>query len=82
MNKQSQALYVLNTNLDTIDLWDALHERLSKANSLAQFVLIDGINDQLNKDLRHYLWALSQFLQEACEIQEALDCYQKKAKIE
>jgi|688.fasta_scaffold531744_1 hypothetical protein len=71
-----QALYILNPQIDSLDLWDALSERLCKASSLTQFALSEDITDSLNTDLRNYLWALRQFIQEACEIYQALGYYQ------
>ncbi len=66
MNNHSP--FILNPNFDYRELTDALNERLNKANALAQFALVGGVSDHVNQAVHNYLWALSQLIEEACEI--------------
>lgn len=75
MTRQNQTLYILNPDCSHLDLEDALSERLTKAKSLAQFALTESMLEHLNKDFQNYLWALNQFIQEACEINHAINAY-------
>jgi hypothetical protein len=61
-------LAILNSEVNAIELNDALYDRLNKAKALAEFALTDSICDQLNDSVRHYLSALSQLIHEAWEI--------------
>lgn len=68
----NHATYILNPDINPIELWDSLCDRLCKADALAQFSLTEGISEHLDHQLKNYLWALSQLIHEAWEINQAL----------
>jgi hypothetical protein len=68
----NQTTYIINPNIDAIELYDTLCDRLSKANALAQFTLTESMGEHLNDDIRNYLWALSQLVYEAWELNQKL----------
>jgi hypothetical protein len=63
--------YILNPIAHNLDLYDALCERLYKSSTLARIALNESFCE-LNDDFRYYLWTLTQLLDEALELNQAI----------
>lgn len=72
MSRSNQATFILNPEINDLELQDALNERLDKASALAQFALTESISDHFNTAVHNYLWTLSQVIYEAWEINQKL----------
>lgn len=75
MTKFNRDVYIINPIAKALELHDALSERLSKANALAQFATTESICEHVNERVQHYLWALSQIIHEAWELNDTLAKY-------
>lgn len=60
--------YIYNKQLDTIDIHDALLERITKADSLIQVGVLDHIMENVGSDVGNYLWVISDLLGEIKEL--------------
>jgi hypothetical protein len=62
------ALFILNKKASDICLKDGLIERISKAKALANIATNEDFLENLDADIRNYLWALSDVLNEVDEL--------------
>ncbi|MDF2867121.1 MAG: hypothetical protein K0S11_591 [Gammaproteobacteria bacterium] len=63
-----EALFILNKKASDICLKDGLIERISKAKALANIATSEDFLENLDADIRNYLWALSDVLNEVDEL--------------
>lgn len=68
----NQNIYILNPNMNALELYDALCDRLNKANALLSYSLGENTLGHLQEEMQYYLWTLDQLLQEALEIGQKL----------
>lgn len=63
-----EALFVFNKEASEICLKDGLIERISKAKALANIATSEDFLENLDADIRNYLWTLSDVLNEVDEL--------------
>lgn len=63
-----QALFTLNKNANETTIRDGLIARISKAKALANIATSEDFLENLDVDIRNYLWALSDVLNELDEL--------------
>ena len=63
-----EALFILNKKAGEICLKDGLIERISKAKALANIATSEDFLENLDADIRNYLWTLSDVLNEVDEL--------------
>lgn len=65
---ETEPLFTLNKNASEMCLKDGLIERISKAKALANIATSEDFLENLDVDIRNYLWALSDVLNEVDEL--------------
>jgi|GEM_PF-2488883 len=63
-----EALFTLNQNAPETSLKDGLIEHISKAKALANIATSEDFLENLDIDIRNYLWTLSDVLNQAYEM--------------
>lgn len=63
---------LLNSETIYLDLFDALYERLAKAEALANIAISEAFTENLTNTVRNYLWTLCNLIREANEINQTL----------
>lgn len=80
MNEDTQyAQLSIETNF--LDLFDALCERLAKAEALANIAMTEAFSENLTNTVRNYLWTLCNLIREASEINQILVNKQTQKKL-
>lgn len=77
MTQDNQFTHKINLETNNLDLFDALCEKLVKAEALANIAITEAFSENLTNTVRNYLWVLCHLIQEACELNQILVNKQK-----
>ena len=69
---RSDFVYIINEKVSSCDLYDALSERIEKAESLMRFSLTEAVYNNVSEDIGNYLLVLSDLLKEIKELNQQL----------
>jgi hypothetical protein len=76
---QPEGLFELNIKASDMCIKDGLIERISKAKALANIATSEDFLENFDKDIRNYLWVLSDILNELDELISLLALRNEKA---
>lgn len=64
--------YILNQEMTAIEVYQALQEHISKANSFAQTGVLDYVMETIGEDMSDFLWVLMDLLTQIKELYDKL----------
>ncbi len=64
--------YIFNTSIDAVDIYQALQERIGKADSLVQMGVLDHVMETLGPEVGNFLWIITDLLSEIKELYDKL----------
>lgn len=64
--------YIFNTQLNPLDVYQALLERIDKTEALLQIGVLDNLIETVGNDTANFLWIISDLVGEIKELSERL----------
>lgn len=64
--------FELNSSMEIVDLYQAMSDRLTKIQSLINIALNEQLFNQMEADHQHYLWVITDLVEETKKLSDAL----------